>query len=167
MYRHLLVPVDGSHASRHVAHHAAELARQLGARMTVVHVLEEIGVPLVQYGMEPYVELEAANIEVAKAHRDAADRLVDDVVAELPDDVEVTGTVVEAQGRRVAEAITETAQGSDADLIVMGTHGHRGLSRIFLGSVADGVIRSADVPVTLVRHHEHNRSTGDGEPGDA
>lgn len=159
MYRHLLVPVDGSHAGRHVAHHAAELAGQLRARMTVLHVLEEIGVPLVQYGMEPYVELETVSVEVAEAHRDAAVRLVEDVVAEISDDVDTTARVVEAQGRRVAEVITETAVEEDADLIVMGTHGHRGLSRIFLGSVADGVIRSADVPVTLVRHHEHD----DGE----
>lgn len=156
MYRHLLVPVDGSRASRHVAHHAAELADQLDARMTVLHVLEEIGVPLVQYGMEPYVELEAVSVEVVEAHRDAAVRLVEDVVAELSESVDATATVVEAEGRRVAEVITGAAAEQDADLIVMGTHGHRGLSRIFLGSVADGVIRSADVPVTLVRHHEHD-----------
>lgn len=145
-----------------MAHHAAELAGQLGARMTVLHVLEEIGVPLVQYGMEPYVELEAVSAEVVDAHREAAVRLVDDVVAELPDDVDATATVVEAGGRRVAEVITEASDEQQADLIVMGTHGHRGLSRIFLGSVADGVIRSATVPVTLVRHHEHDDDGTDG-----
>lgn len=162
MYRHLLVPVDGSRASRHVAHHAAELARQLGAHMTVLHVLEEIGVPLVQYGMEPYVELEAVSVEVVEAHREAATRLVEDTVAELDDELDATAAVVEAEGRRVAEVIIDTARDRAADLIVMGTHGHRGLSRIFLGSVADGVIRSADVPVTLVRHHDHDGN----EPGD-
>lgn len=156
MYRHLLVAIDGSHASRHVAHHAAELAAQLGARVTVLHVLEEIGVPLVQYGMEPYVDLEAVSVEVVEAHREGAQRLVDDVVAEIADDVRAEPLIVEAAGRRVAEAITATAQERDADLVVMGTHGHRGLSRVFLGSVADGVVRSSDVPVTLVRHHEHD-----------
>lgn len=161
MYRHLLVPIDGSHASRHVAHHAAELAAQLGARLTVLHVLEEVGVPLVQYGMEPYVDLEAVSVEVIQAHQDAGDRLVDDVVAEIADDVVADGTVVAAEGRRVAEVIVATAEERDADLIVMGTHGHRGLSRVFLGSVADGVIRSSDVPVTLVRHHEHDEGDED------
>lgn len=161
MFRHLLVAIDGSPASRHVADHAAELAAQLGARLTVLHVLEEIGVPLVQYGMEPYVELEAVSVEVVEAHQQAAQRLVEDVVAELPDDVRAEGRVVEAQGRRVAEVITATAEEGTADLVVMGTHGHRGLSRVFLGSVADGVVRSSDVPVTLVRHHEHD-DDGDG-----
>lgn len=156
MYRHLMSPIDGSHASRHVAHHAAELAGQLGARLTVMHVLEEIGVPLVQYGMEPYVDLEAVSVEVIEAHRDAAHRLVEDVVAEVADEVRAEGIVVEAEGRRVAEVITATADERSVDLIVMGTHGHRGLSRVFLGSVADGVIRSSDAPVTLVRHHEHD-----------
>lgn len=154
LHRHLLVPVDGSRASRHVVHHAAGLARQLEARMTVVHVLEEIGVPLVQYGMEPYVELESVGVEVIEAHRDAGRRLLDDVVAEVGGDFRVDGRLVEAGGRRVAEVIVTTADELDADLIVMGTHGHRGLSRVFLGSVADGVIRASDLPVTLIRHHE-------------
>lgn len=162
MYRHLLVPIDGSRGSRHVAHHAAELASQLGARMTVLHVLEEVGVPLVQYGMEPYVDLEAVSVEVVEAHQEAADRLVDDVLAELPDDARAEGLVVAAEGRRVAEVITATADERSADLIVMGTHGHRGLSRVFLGSVADGVIRSSDRPVTLVRHHEHGDESNSG-----
>lgn len=162
MYRHLLVPIDGSRASRHVAHHAAELAAQLGARLTVLHVLEEIGVPLVQYGMEPYVDLEAVSVEVIEAHREAADRLVDDVVAAVADAAPAEGLVVEAQGRRVAEVITAVADERAADLIAMGTHGHRGLSRVFLGSVADGVIRSSDAPVTLIRHHEHEEDDDEG-----
>lgn len=160
MYRHLLVPVDGSHASRHVVHHAAELASQLGARMTVLHVLEEVGVPLVQYGMEPYVDLEAVSVEVVEAHREAAERLVDDVVAEVAGTIGAEGRLVEAQGRRVAEVIVATTEELGSDLVVMGTHGHRGLSRVFLGSVADGVIRASDVPVTLVRHHEHDEDAG-------
>lgn len=159
MYRALLVPIDGSPASRHVADHAAELAAQLGASLTIMHVLEEIGVPLVQYGMEPYVDLEAVSVEVVEAHREAAARLVDDVVAEVAGQVRAEGLVVEAEGRRVAEVITAVAEERAADLIVMGTHGHRGLSRMFLGSVADGVVRSSYVPVMLVRHHEH----GDGD----
>lgn len=156
MYRHILVPIDGSDQSRHVATHAYDLAAQLRARVTILHVLEDLGVPYVQYGMEPYVDLESVSPEVIEAQHANAQQLVDDAVAQAPEGVEASGRVIEAAGRRIAEIVAEIASGSDVDLVVMGTHGHRGLSRIFLGSVADGVIRAADVPVTLVRYHEHD-----------
>lgn len=156
MYRHILVAIDGSQASRHVAEHAFELAAQLGTAVTVLHVLEDVSVPFVQYGMEPYVDLEAVTPEVVEAQRSGADRLVADTAALAPDGLRVEQVVLEATGRRIGEVIAGAADERGADLIVMGTHGHRGLSRVFLGSVADAVVRSATVPVTLVRHHEHD-----------
>lgn len=151
MYRHILVPIDGSASSLTVADHAFELAAQLGAEVTVLHVLDELTVPFVQYGMEPYVDVESVSVEVIEAQRRASDDLVSDVAGRAPEGLTVTTQVVESAGRRTAESIVHAADEHDADLIVMGTHGHRGLSRMFLGSVADGVIRSADVPVTVVR----------------
>ncbi len=154
MYGHILLAVDGSHASRQVATHAFELAHQLGARITVLHVLDDVAVPFVQYGMEPYVDVEAVSPEVIEAQHDGARRLVADVADAAPAGVAVEGDVVDAAGHRIGEVIAGEAERRGADLIVMGTHGKRGLSRMFLGSVADTVIRSASVPVTLVRHHE-------------
>lgn len=159
MYRHLLLAVDGSPASTHVAEHAYELAAQLGSEVTVVHVLDDVAVPLVQYGMEPYLDVEAINPQVLQAQRDAARRLVERVAAAAPEGLSPSVVVAEAGGHRVGEVISQRAEDVGADLVVVGTHGHRGLSRVFLGSVADSVVRSATVPVTLVRHHEH---TGEG-----
>jgi nucleotide-binding universal stress UspA family protein len=151
VYRHILVPIDGSASSTTVADHAFELAAQLGAEVTVLHVLDELTVPFVQYGMEPYVDVEAVSVEVIEAQRRASGDLVADIAGRAPQGLAVTTQVVESAGRRTAESIVQAAAEAGADLIVMGTHGHRGLSRMFLGSVADGVIRSADVPVTMVR----------------
>ena len=156
MYRHILLPVDGSAASRHVASHAFELAQQLGAKVTVVTVIEDAGVPFVQYGMEPYVDLEAVSTEAIEAQREGADRMLHDICDTAPDGVDTDCEVLEAVGRRTGEIIADAADARGADLIVMGTHGHRGLSRVFLGSVADTVIRAANVPVTLVRYHQHD-----------
>lgn len=155
MYGHILVPVDGSAASRHVAVHAFELAAALGARVSVIHVVEDLAVPFVQYGMEPYVDLEAVSADVVEAHRDAAERLVADVAADAPEGLTVEASVIDAGGDRVGDVIARLADERGTDLIVMGTHGHRGLSKVLLGSVADHVVRTARVPVTLVRYHEH------------
>ena len=154
MYRHILVAVDGSRASGAVARHAYDLAAQLGATCSVLHVLDDVTVPFVNYGMEPYVNVEAINPELIEAQRAGAERMVADLVRTAPDDVEAAGAVVEAGGRRIGETIAEEASQRAVDLIVVGTHGHRGLSRIFIGSVAEAVVRSADVPVTVVRYRD-------------
>jgi nucleotide-binding universal stress UspA family protein len=155
VYRHILLAIDASEACRHVADHGYELASQLGAAVTVLHVLDDVGIPFVQYGMEPYVDVEAANPKVVEAQRSAAERLVADVAEAAPSRVRAEGIVVEAAGHRLGEVISREADERDADLILMGTHGHRGLSKVFLGSVADAVIRAANVPITLVRYHDH------------
>jgi nucleotide-binding universal stress UspA family protein len=151
VYEHILVAVDGSPASRSVTSHAYELAEQLGATCTVLHVLDDITIPFVNYGMEPYVNVEAVNPEVVEAQRTGAERMVADLARTAPEGVDVEAAVVEAAGRRIGETITEEARERRADLVVVGTHGHRGLSKVFVGSVADAVVRSAEVPVTVVR----------------
>ncbi|MCM2252789.1 MAG: universal stress protein, partial [Ramlibacter sp.] len=57
----------------------------------------------------------------------------------------------EVTGKRIADVIIEQAQQHSCDLIVMGTHGRKGFSRLTLGSAAEGVVRSSPVPVLLVR----------------
>ncbi|MBW3658705.1 MAG: universal stress protein [Actinobacteria bacterium] len=161
MYRHILVAVDGSPSSRAVTTHAYELAAQLGASCTVLHVLDDVTVPFVNYGMEPYVNVEAINPELIEAQRTGAERMVADLARGAPGDVEVSGAVVEAGGRRIGQSITDEAEARGADLVVVGTHGHRGLSRVFVGSVADAVVRSADVPVTVVRVRDEDDEAGE------
>ncbi|HET7877050.1 MAG TPA: universal stress protein, partial [Methylomirabilota bacterium] len=65
--------------------------------------------------------------------------------------VAVEPALLESDGRRVAAVVVDEARWWEADLIVVGTHGRRGLDRLLLGSVAEGVVRAAPVTVLLVR----------------
>jgi nucleotide-binding universal stress UspA family protein len=68
--------------------------------------------------------------------------------------VAVETEMVDTRGQRVADAIVDAATRANADLVVMGTHGRRGLNRLALGSDAELVVRQSGVPVLLVRHPE-------------
>jgi nucleotide-binding universal stress UspA family protein len=59
--------------------------------------------------------------------------------------------LIKTEGRRVAAVIVEEAEGASSDLVIMGTHGRRGVEHLLLGSVAEGVVRRATVPVLLLR----------------
>ena len=145
MYKRLLVPVDGSKPSMLGLAEAIELAKSQGSHLHLVHVVDEV----VPFGMEipdRYIEqfidaVRAQGREVlAKAER---------VVREHA--LESQGVLLETIGRRAADVIVEQAKQCKADLIVMGTHGRRGLRRLALGSDAELVVRSSPVPVLLVR----------------
>lgn len=143
-YRTIMVPTDGSDFARQAMPLAAELARRSGARLELVCV--HPGLPPGPSGRVPE-ELARADEELAREEREA----LEEVAAELrsPDvDVEAEmerGSVVEALCRRAGE---------DADLVVMATHGRGPLTRLWLGSTADGLIRRCSVPVLLVRPRE-------------
>lgn len=137
--QHLLVPLDLSPASDPVAAHASELARRLGARVTALYVVEEsealrgLNLPTVNYD-EVMPELEArARAKLSaylKEHLPGADPIV-------------------AHGEPY-QRILDLTQHLPADLLVMGTHGRRGLDRGLFGSTAERVIRRSAVAVVVV-----------------
>jgi nucleotide-binding universal stress UspA family protein len=144
----ILVPVDGSDASRAALWTADELAKQLGASLHFLHVLPDIPLPMsdglgfgtLTYRPEPW--LEAIENEGKAIIKNAK---------ELSTQANVETTVVPATGTRTAQAILKFAKVKNSSLIVIGTHGRRGFDRLLLGSVAEGVLHHADVPVLLVR----------------
>lgn len=141
MYRKIYVPVDGSDTARRALQEAVKLAKEQGATLVLAHAVE----PLYHLAMEAYADYD-------RVVQREAQKLVDDAVAfARAGGVQASGAVVETGGRRVAAAIAEEAQKAGADLIVMGTHGARGFEHLVLGSVAEGVVRRAAVPVLLVR----------------
>jgi nucleotide-binding universal stress UspA family protein len=134
--KHILVPIDFSPAAEQALDYACELAGKLGA---VVHMVTALGpageLPL----SEKMVE------ELAIEHRKGLDELA----GRRRDRVAFGASIVEAADPR--DLILAAAQRVDADLIVMGTHGRRGMSRLLLGSVAEDVLRRAPCPVLVVR----------------
>jgi len=148
MYRRILLAVDGSSTSNAAIREALELARDREVRLRVVHVIDSpYDYPDVMYG-HVQGDLEELRQAWQKAGQDVLDQAVAVVRGAR---LEPETALLESAGRRVSAAIVEEAKRWGADLIVVGTHGRRGLDRLLLGSVAEGITRTAPVSVFLVR----------------
>jgi len=146
--RRILVPTDFSKSSQNALTYAAAFAEKFGAELHLLHVVQDLTlfVPeavFVAPPVAPPVE------QFAAAARTALDRVVQDL--RLPG-VAVHPDVAEGIP---AEEILRAAREKDIDLIVMGTHGRTGLAHVFMGSIAEKVVRRAPCPVLTVRHPEH------------
>lgn len=140
--RNILVPVDFSDSSEHALDYAVELAGKLDAK---VHLLNVIGIPALGVP-ELGLALAAPVIDdVVKGNQAALDKLADSR-RKLASIGEVTLRVGDAR-----DLILQVCEEIHADLIVMGTHGRRGVMRALLGSVAENVVRTAPCPVLTIR----------------
>jgi len=144
MYRRILVPVDGSPTAERGLREAIDLAGQ-NARLVLLHVIDDYPMLMQMSSMSAYEDL-----------KQARRRLGEDMLARARSEAEEAGVQVDSVLREVvhsrpAEVIVEETVKAHCDLIVMGTHGRRGVSRLALGSEADLVIRISPVPVLLVR----------------
>lgn len=145
MYTKILVPVDGSDTARRGLVEAIAFVKSKGGQIRLVHVVNELifGYP---YGGGAFAGDFTASLR-AEGERvlDAAEALVGEA------GLSCERTIVESIGGAAADLIVAQANAWPADLIVMGTHGRRGLRRLALGSDAEGVVCTAAVPVLLVR----------------
>lgn len=142
MYKRILVPVDGSETSNKALVAALQMARESDGRVRVVHTLDELSyVTGYEYSGDV---LNLAREYATKVLRDAMD-------VARSSGVPTDSKLAEAPGRRLGDVIGEEAGSWEADLIVVGTHGRRGISRALLGSGAEQVIRMSPVPVLVVR----------------
>lgn len=153
-WKNILVPHDFSAGAAKAQTLAGDLALRFGARVTLLHVT-----PLPP-GMLPSTLIQpgdtVAQVTVSEYTTRAAAERLEHWAGELRGrDVNVE--VVALLGG-IAETILEEAKRRNTDVIVMGTHGRRGLSHLLLGSIAEKVVRQADVPVLTVR--------ADGEAAD-
>ena len=144
MFKSILVPVDGSTISNQVTEKAAAIARAFESKVTLICVIDiyafaGLGMDAA-YGQAEYMTAATneANLAVAQAKQffDAAG-------------ITVTTSVVE--GQVVYKTILEAAASVDADLIVMGSHGRKGLEKLVLGSVAAQILSHGRLPVMIVR----------------
>ena len=148
MYGRILVAVDGSSTSEAALAAAVTLARALSGRLRVLHVVDSpYDYPDVMYGRVP-----GDREELREAWHKAGQEVLDRAVAQARrGGCEPEPCLIEGNGAHTSQCIVEAARTWGADLIVVGTNGRRGLSRLLLGSVAEGVARTATVPVLLVR----------------
>lgn len=143
MFKHILVPIDGSDCSQHALDMAAAFAREQHARLTICTVVDPAKAAAMAFGEASMAAacLDALDDEGKGLVQDAAGRVQAIWAAE----------VAVLDGAPV-DSIIEYAREAGSDLIIIGSHGRSGLPRLFLGSVAEGVIRNAASPVMVVRH---------------
>jgi len=145
MFHRILVALDGSETASHAFDAALQLAGSSGADLLPLYVID---VPVIAYevpGFDPSIVRDALVEASLRIMSDAQDRMAR---------AGVTGTArsVEAltPGEDVAQRIVAVAKEWRADVIVMGTHGRRGVQRLMLGSVAERVLRNATCPVLMM-----------------
>ena len=146
MYQRILVPIDGSTTSQRALEEALGLARQSseGPQLELLYVIEII----LFHDSEIYFNY----AELRNSMRSSGEKILAQAKKTVQDaGMAVQTRLLEADGERIASVIVEEAKRWPADLIVIGTHGRSGFSRILFGSVAEGVVRTAHVPVLLVR----------------
>jgi len=152
MYRHLLVPTDGSPQSRSCLNHAVELARGVGARITVFYARESpfSHTAVLPYGLEAVAFDAELTARFEASSQEHANRLLADAVsiAEAAG-VVAAGESVEADS--IWRAILDAASRHGCDLIVMASHGRAGLAGLLLGSETLRVLTHSAIPVLVDR----------------
>jgi len=146
VYQRILVPVDGSATSERGLTEAIAIARMSGGSIRLLHVLDELVFVTgfetgASYAKTVLPEMRKHSEEILITARERA------VAAGIDADT----LCIECFGRRPADLIVEQATAWPADLVVLGTHGRRGVRRLVLGSDAEQVLRMASVPVLLIR----------------
>jgi nucleotide-binding universal stress UspA family protein len=146
MYKHILLPTDGSELAHKAVRQGLELAKALNAKVTAVTVsapwpVGEMGGGL----MAP-----APIAEYDKAVAQEASRVLA-AVSDLAAEAGIACAMVHVPNQHPAEGIVEQAAASGCDLIVMGSHGRRGLAKFFLGSQATRVLAYSKIPVLICK----------------
>lgn len=149
MYQKILVPVDGSTTSDQAIAAAIGLARSFGSQLRLVHVVEEMAY------LAGYDQFGGYSGELVRVMRESGQRVLDEAVERVRrEGIPVEGVLFDQFGERLAETVARDARAWDADLIVVGTHGRRGMSRALLGSGAEQIIRLAPTPTLVIRTPE-------------
>ena len=147
VYRNILVAVDGSPDADAALAHAADLARDQRARLTLVTAVPQVpATALLASGAAP------PRSEVIKHYAE----LLRVAAATLPEDVSVTTLLVEGPPAR---ALVERSKSGAFDLIVMGSHGHGRLHTSLLGCVSQKVMQASQIPVLLIRAAQEAEAT--------
>ncbi len=149
MYKHILVPTDGSELANRGVTAAVELAKSLSAKITLLHAVEAFNAAFTSPdgawigGAELYSQIEAAQTENAEK-----------ILQEASQTVAASGVLFEAVSTKdspPADAIVKAAEEKGCDLIVIASHGRRGVSRMVLGSQTSEVLAHSKVPVLVIR----------------
>ena len=137
--KRILCPIDFSDFNQAANEYASLLAQSSGAKIIYLHC----SLPEVPYASHPYIDVD---------QEEARDRKRLEEITPTVEGVEAEYAI---EFGSPAEKIVDFANENDVDLVVMGTHGRTGLRRVFMGSVAEGVVRKAECPVLAVKSNSN------------
>lgn len=144
MFKRILLATDGSAASEHAARLAVDLAKQHGAQLTALYVVDPY----------PYLGIGESNPLGFQAYMSAALEHGAAAHAKVLDLCEKAGIPCQtrlAEDIGAANGVVQSARQTEADLVVIGSHGRTGIARLMLGSVATKVVAESPVPVLVAR----------------
>ncbi|WP_457281538.1 universal stress protein [Polaromonas sp. P5_D5] len=146
MFKRILIPVDGSDTSNKALVAGLAMARETSASVRLLHAFNEAAY---LGGVDPYGTWSA---DLVGMMRESGAKVLTDATA-IAGSAGVTASqlLCDEPGKRLGESVAEAAKLWNADLIVVGSHGRRGLGRVLLGSGAEQILRLAPVPVLVVR----------------
>jgi nucleotide-binding universal stress UspA family protein len=147
MFKHILVPTDGSKLSEQAITRSIEFCRENRAKMTVLHVMPE-------YIPPAFAEFPAAGQASFAEFMTATEETAKSVLGNAQKSAEAAGVTVETVSVRHTQpfrAIIDVAKDKSCDLIFMSSHGRKGLSALVLGSETNKVLTHSDIPVLVFR----------------
>ncbi len=150
MYKKIMLAIDGSEISHSLVKEIVKLTKNEDVHLRIIHVLDN---SFVYYGGEDFDYLSFIDA-CRKEGQNILDKFEKEISSHSSIKVETFLLELEPFQKRVSEVIVEAAKEWPADLLVIGTHGRRGFSRLFLGSVADNITRISTTPILLI-HGNH------------
>ncbi len=147
MYTHILISTDGSELAQKGVDHGLSLAKLLGSKVTIITATEPFPTPT---GTAAWVVRPAQISGYAADRRKAAEELLAGIKT-TAEGMGIKAETVHVPDARAAAAILDTAKNASCNLIVMASHGRRGVKRLLLGSQAAEVVTSSPIPVLIVR----------------
>lgn len=148
-YKHIMLPVDGSELSRNAEKECLAFAKSIGAKVTAIHVVSHF-----HLRVQPWAPLKSVLTKIEKEHEDEATEIAQKMISALTkrakaDGVECDGLVV--VGDHPYEEIINSAEEHKCDLIMMASHGRRGLDAVLLGSETVKVLTHTKIAVLVLR----------------
>ncbi len=146
MFKRILIPVDGSETSNKALVAGLQMARETGASVRLVNTLNEMAY---LGGMDPYGTYSG---DVIGMMREGSARVLTSAMDVAKSaGVDASQALLDEPGLRLGESVAEAARLWNADLVVVGSHGRRGIGRVLLGSGTEQIVRLAPVPVLVIR----------------
>ncbi len=146
MYKRILVPVDGSATSQRGLQEAIDLAALTGGQVRLLHVVDELSAAMSMSGQG------AVSADLFDLLREGGEQVLATALATVQAHKVAADTVlIEGFSGRLCDHVLEQARLWGAEIIVLGSHGRRGVGRLVMGSDAEQIIRTAQVPVLVVR----------------